>query len=694
MLTDAQRKHLESPTRRSSTSRHLAPRILVHWVAFLVAGLVTGVSAQSGDAPFLFRPLPAGAGAPSIANVSPPGIRQRFAEIDPRALEVMPDDVAGSVVRLNLFPDAEFAAEITDRIPTSAGYALWGHLVGDEMSSVTLVVNGDIVIGSVRTSTGTFSVRSTGESGVVQIQEVDLAALPPGAPPLVPPPTGAPARGDSPLIGSPESRNAVPDRGARVDVLVVYTPVARRTVGNWDHVQAVIDLMVAQTNQAYKTSGVVQRIRIVRTAEVQHRASRDMADDLRQLSGGLLPDVHRLRDDNLADAVVMLVEDSDESQCGIAYQMATPSRRFASFAYGVVRVDCGGLSFAHELGHNMGLNHDRYAERGSLRNAGPHAYSFGYVNQRGLNRGSAARRRWMTIMAYPDQCEDRGVPCRTILRFSNPNQRLHGDRLGVPGTARTPRINGPADARRTLNRTVPIVRNFRRAPGGSAAPDLAVQSVRVSTRTVRAGQPATLFATVRNVGGGVSRRARLRYLRWNPRSEEWRQVATDPVARLRAGARGNESARVTPPRAEGGNWYIACVVDVRGHVNQRNDCSDYMRVWVGRGPGQPKRGMEWGVTDVCNDGAAIRYRFFQLGSGGRPVRQWPAGGRYYIASRYGVKYTSQLSLSSGGRVCYGAATPDGRWYWGIGLDGRQGCSDCCYDAPDVGTKPVSVRLSC
>ena len=69
------------------------------------------------------------------------------------------------------------------------------------------------------------------------------------------------------------------------------------------------------------------------------------------------------------------------------------------------------LNFAHELGHNMGLNHDRYALCGpdSFCVDWPFRYGYGYVNPQGLESGAAESARWFTIMAYAARCSDSDV---------------------------------------------------------------------------------------------------------------------------------------------------------------------------------------------------------------------------------------------------------------------------------------------
>ena len=58
---------------------------------------------------------------------------------------------APSKLTLNLFDDTVLTAIIDRVAPTSTGYSLSGHIEGVELGTVTLVVNGAVVAGSVRT---------------------------------------------------------------------------------------------------------------------------------------------------------------------------------------------------------------------------------------------------------------------------------------------------------------------------------------------------------------------------------------------------------------------------------------------------------------------------------------------------------------------------------------------------------------
>ena len=58
-----------------------------------------------------------------------------------------------------------------------------GRLAGVEMGTVTLVVNGEVVAGTVRTPEATYRIRPTG-AGLHAVSEVDLSKLPPLGEPI------------------------------------------------------------------------------------------------------------------------------------------------------------------------------------------------------------------------------------------------------------------------------------------------------------------------------------------------------------------------------------------------------------------------------------------------------------------------------------------------------------------------------
>ena len=153
------------------------------------------------------------------------------------------------------------------------------------------------------------------------------------------------------------------------------------------------------------------------------------------------------------DAGPLIVRESDVG--GIAYVLS---------AFGLTTFVAGGGTFAHELGHNMGLLHDRYRvhhyeKRGEIT-SGVRLRESTWAC-RGHRAGTARARRWATIMAYPTQCGDADTSCRELFRFSNPSQSYDGDPLGVPFGSGGSGVSGPADAAGVLNATGPAVALWR-----------------------------------------------------------------------------------------------------------------------------------------------------------------------------------------------------------------------------------------
>ena len=258
------------------------------------------------------------------------------------------------------------------------------------------------------------------------------------------------------------------DPRVTIDVAVVYTPAAREAAGGSAEIEAVIDLMIAEANQAYAAGGLQQRLALAGRSEVQYVETGDSSIDLGRLadpSDGHMDEAHALRGRVGADLLHLIVDTERADVGGIAYLAG-------AFALSVHLG--GGTVFAHEVGHNMGLRHDRYQAHHREGGARSHP-AYGYVNPAGAAAGAARSSRWRTIMAYNRQCADVHALCPWLLRFSNPRQSFADAPLGVPfadGGATGP--SGPADAVAVLEATGPAVARWRDRPDDANQPPATV----------------------------------------------------------------------------------------------------------------------------------------------------------------------------------------------------------------------------
>ena len=425
-----------------------------------------------GDGRRRGAPAPHGKALPELPASGE--LRSRVAEIDFGQLQSAQRSVEERrphQLNLNLFADAQFEAVFERTEPTASGYALTGRIKGEPLSMVVLAVNGEWVAGTVWSRRGRYAIRPLG-GGVAEVRRLGPSSLgrcevgaesadePTGRPPSE---AGQPS--DAALSKSASMSEDFPeDDGSVIDVLVVYLSVARRSAGGHLAMRALIDGDVAMANEAYRASGVVQRINLVGAVELPRQpwegADRSMPNFLDRLvdsSDGSMDEAHALRDAYAADLVLahwgyltgvgggLTIG----SVSGIAFQMEDLSGDYERLAFSAA----SSHSFAHELGHGMGLRHERANDPANT----PFPYSHGYLGEEPVPGHPHGVHTIMTST---------GGEAWDIPRFSNPNLRYpdeSGVVIGVPGDAPSDSADGPADAVRSLNGTRRVVANFRRS---------------------------------------------------------------------------------------------------------------------------------------------------------------------------------------------------------------------------------------
>ena len=224
------------------------------------------------------------------------------------------------------------------------------------------------------------------------------------------------------------SVGASSDAGDTIDVLVVYTEAVKNAVGGDSQAQNLAQSAIDITNTAYLNSKITQRLRLVHSEE----SALTEANTLSQLRSDAT--TQQVRNNHNADMVAMLV--NTLSGCGIGYVMTNVSTGFASAAYSITRRSCavGNLTFAHELGHNMGSTHDP-------ANGGSAAYNFSY--------GHYVNGSYRSVMSYSNQCTS---GCSRVPQFSSPSIVFRDVPTGILGE----RNNA-----RSLRNTADTVANFR-----------------------------------------------------------------------------------------------------------------------------------------------------------------------------------------------------------------------------------------
>ena len=418
-------------------------------------------------------------GAGVFTAVQTPQILQPSALLEPGTLRsrTVRVDVAGlaaarlgrETLKLNLFQDVVVEARIDRVRPTRSGYFLSGQPVGVEFGEVRLVVNGPVVVGTVVTPEGRFTIR-WGGAGRHLVREVDPAAggieceLPEQAPQQQPS-IQAPSPDASTRAGAVPARpEDVPtEDGSEIRMLVVYTPARQFREGGAAGMHAVVDLYMESANQAFEKGGITPRLVLVHSSLVDY-AEVSTRVDVGRLEGqfdGHMDEVHALRNEYAADLVHLLTAHQPGSPAGTASGLlrneSLAQADDVSFAVTARYED----TFTHEIGHNFGLNHNRYYSTPTPDSYGIYSYAYGYRNQRAFEPGALESTRWRTLMATDGHCRDLGFTCPRLFRFSNPDQTHLGDPLGVPANDPTMGIHGPADARLTINNIAPWVGSFR-----------------------------------------------------------------------------------------------------------------------------------------------------------------------------------------------------------------------------------------
>ena len=448
-----------------------------------------------------------GSASPSGADAGRAvGELRRIARVDRGGLAALREEVASGRtgrLRLNLFTDVEFTASLERSASTASGYTLSGPLEGVPFGRAVLVVNDGVTVGRVYTPGANYAIHTVG--GLQTIERMAPQPLRCGAHGHDQAGTGisgwrrtaprnradsgqatgelAPSANADSAGGSgraPLNRKSAADDGDMVDVLVVYPSFVREVEGGYARMLALIDLDIATANEAYAASGVGLRVRLAAAEEVEYDKFREgklrnlhpsetwdpALQDLTGRDDGHMDEVHTLRDQHAADLVLLHLGGDVHEQLvhfhvgGLAWGVPDVTAEALEKWGFSVALSGDGTFVAHELGHSMGLLHDRHDDPGN--EPFPYSHGFRYEVTPIWHDGTKLDPvRLGTVMATNQGTAHRS---QHVLAFSNPDL-VHPDdpsiRLGVPGEEPSTEPDGPADATRHLNELRGVLANVR-----------------------------------------------------------------------------------------------------------------------------------------------------------------------------------------------------------------------------------------
>ena len=375
--------------------------------------------------------LPVGSPVPADQTAEAPArkaLRSRFVRIAHNELQRARAEAGNfgrSHLLFNMSERLELDVAVERTVRTLDGYTLSGHVDGGKGGFVTLAVREQAVAGSIWTWEANYEIAPVG-GGIHAVRQVmdkplecgGAAQAPIAGPTALAPPSGA------------------IDEIAVVDVLAFWTPALEAVKHGELHVKLTIDLAIAYTNDVLERSGALVSLNLVgaerldvqeisvnhlfdmlRSAYVKERADALGADNIAAFHSGRFPNSYSAASSTHTKPYTLL-------------SVNGPSHVYI---------------FSHEIGHNLGLSHDRGATIGPSL-----LYDGGYV---AVATSFAGTRCHITTMAFEAACQGAGLEATKIPYYSTPNRHhpLTGTPLGVSRMSNIRRWDGPSDAVLKIN---------------------------------------------------------------------------------------------------------------------------------------------------------------------------------------------------------------------------------------------------
>lgn len=310
---------------------------------------------------------------------------------------------------------------------------VWQGRIGDAAGHfISLTSHRGVLAGLISTAEGNYEILPLPEGGQALI-DIDQSRFPRCE-------GGLHAQSSEPRAPAMLSAPAIEPTGGNagnepIDVLIVYSPQVLAASGGLAQVEAQAHAAVDVTNLAFANSDMTARFNLVDVRAFP----RDEVDvyDLEWIRRD--PQALAWREETGADLASLWVENS-LTNCGAGFIMnSLEPGAFAGDAVQITARSCAiaNLVYAHEHGHNMGMQHDPAYGQPVSQALFPWAYGH-YVNS-----------AFTTIMSYPYECLG---GCQRIAFFSNPDVSHMGYPTGIANQR---------DNHRVGNVTAPIIAAFR-----------------------------------------------------------------------------------------------------------------------------------------------------------------------------------------------------------------------------------------
>jgi len=358
---------------------------------------------------------------------------------------------------LNLFDDLDVRLVKLNQSRDTLGNIVWtGGTIDDPMGSALIVIDDGQITANIVAGGRTITVMP-GADGVHTVREMKPRSskelLDPSARPkndAIKPPRPPSDNMDPPRAVNPERERAQATTTLRV--YFVYTAKALIRVPN---MASAASLAIAHINTTFTNSQITAQAELVGLDQVTYTegSGSDADDNLLNDASNQVGDferIHKLRAAAQAD-LIAVIGDYGTSSCGLGWinddldQFPNSVSSYVRYGVSLTNATCLPSTFTHEVGHNLGAHHDRFAVEDDV--PGPTGYNYGYVD---------TTAKFMDVMAYNDECESLNITCTEIMYYSNPNLTYNGRPIGIADN-----LPAAANNSRKVTAVAPLAGQFR-----------------------------------------------------------------------------------------------------------------------------------------------------------------------------------------------------------------------------------------